>query len=37
MEKNLKSGNTKAIGISKFSKAELERFLKEISVVPAAH
>ncbi|KAJ4353273.1 uncharacterized protein N0V89_005000 [Didymosphaeria variabile] len=37
MEKLLKSGKTKAIGISNFSKAELDRLLKETSVVPAAH
>lgn len=37
MEKTLKSGKTKAIGISNFSKAELERLLKETTVVPAAH
>jgi len=33
MEKCLKSGKTKAIGISNFSKAKLERLLKETSVV----
>ncbi|OCK79180.1 Aldo/keto reductase [Lepidopterella palustris CBS 459.81] len=37
MEKCLKSGKTKAIGVSNFSRAELERLLKETSVVPAAH
>ncbi|KAI9849495.1 MAG: hypothetical protein M1837_004115 [Sclerophora amabilis] len=37
LEKTLKSGKTKAIGISNFSKAEIERLLKETSVVPAAH
>lgn len=37
MEKLLKTGKTKAIGISNFSRAELERILKECSVVPAAH
>jgi alcohol dehydrogenase (NADP+) len=37
MEKCYKSGKAKAIGISNFSKAELERLLKETSVVPAAH
>ncbi|KAK7193613.1 hypothetical protein DPSP01_000165 [Paraphaeosphaeria sporulosa] len=37
MEKALKTGKTKAIGISNFSKAELDRLLKETSVVPAAH
>lgn len=37
MEKTLKSGKTKAIGISNFSLAELERLLKETTVVPAVH
>ncbi|TKA71727.1 hypothetical protein B0A49_05733 [Cryomyces minteri] len=37
MEKCYKSGKTKAIGVSNFSKAELERLLKETSIVPAAH
>ncbi|KAI9808418.1 MAG: hypothetical protein M1827_007477 [Pycnora praestabilis] len=37
MEKLVKSGKTKAIGVSNFSKAELERLLKETSLVPAAH
>ncbi|KAF2131523.1 Aldo/keto reductase [Dothidotthia symphoricarpi CBS 119687] len=37
MEKLVKSGKTKAIGVSNFSKAELERLLKETSIVPAAH
>ena len=37
MEKVLKSGKTKAIGVSNFSHAELERLLKETSVVPAVH
>lgn len=37
MEKALASGKTKAIGISNFSKAELDRLLKETTVVPAAH
>jgi alcohol dehydrogenase (NADP+) len=36
MEKLLETGKTKAIGISNFSYAELERLLKECSVVPAA-
>jgi alcohol dehydrogenase (NADP+) len=36
LEKLLKTGKTKAIGISNFSYAELERLLKESSVVPAA-
>ena len=37
MEKVFKSGKAKAIGVSNFSKAELERLIKETSVVPAAH
>ncbi|TGO24253.1 hypothetical protein BPAE_0108g00460 [Botrytis paeoniae] len=37
MEKLLATGKTKAIGISNFSRAELEHLLKETSVVPAAH
>jgi len=37
MEKCFKSGKAKAIGVSNFSKAELERLLSETSVVPAAH
>ena len=37
MEKLLKTGKTKAIGISNFSKGEIERLLKETTVVPAAH
>jgi diketogulonate reductase-like aldo/keto reductase len=37
MEKCYKSGKAKAIGISNFSRSELERLLKETSVVPAAH
>lgn len=37
MEKVFKSGKARAIGISNFSKAELERLLKESNVVPAAH
>lgn len=37
MEKLLKTGKTKAIGVSNFSRAELEHLLKEASVVPAAH
>lgn len=36
MEKLLKTGKTKAIGISNFSRAETERLLQETSVVPAA-
>ena len=37
MEKLVKSGKTRAIGISNFSQAEVERLLKEVSVVPAMH
>ncbi|KAF2746429.1 Aldo/keto reductase [Sporormia fimetaria CBS 119925] len=37
MEKCLEKGKVKAIGVSNFSKAEMERLLKETSVVPAAH
>lgn len=33
MEKLLKTGKTKAIGVSNFSQAEMERLLKETSVV----
>ncbi|KAI9710943.1 MAG: hypothetical protein M1820_002380 [Bogoriella megaspora] len=37
LENCVKSGKTKAIGISNFSRAELERLLKETSTVPAVH
>jgi alcohol dehydrogenase (NADP+) len=37
LEKTLKSGKTKAIGVSNFSRKELERLLKETLVVPAVH
>lgn len=37
MEKLLKTGNTKAIGISNFSRAETDRMLKETTVVSGAH
>lgn len=37
MEKLVESGKAKAIGISNFSKSELERLLKETSIVPAVH
>lgn len=37
MEKMFKAGKAKAIGISNFSRAEVETLLKETSVVPAAH
>ena len=37
MESTLKTGKTKAVGLSNFSHAELERLLKETLVVPTAH
>jgi diketogulonate reductase-like aldo/keto reductase len=37
MERVFKAGKARAIGISNFSKAELERLLGASSVVPAAH
>lgn len=37
LEKLLETGKVKAIGVSNFSKAEMERLLKETSVVPAVH
>ena len=37
MEKLLDQGKVKAIGISNFSKAEVERLLRETKTVPAAH
>ncbi|KAK8196777.1 hypothetical protein M8818_006944 [Zalaria obscura] len=37
MEKVFKSGKAKAIGVSNFSKGEMERLLANTSVVPAAH
>jgi alcohol dehydrogenase (NADP+) len=37
MEKLYKSGKAKAIGVSNFSKAEMERLIKETNVVPAVH
>lgn len=37
MEALQKKGKAKAIGVSNFSKAELERLIKETSIVPAAH
>ncbi|KAF2832849.1 Aldo/keto reductase [Ophiobolus disseminans] len=37
MEKCLEKGKTRAIGVSNFSKAELERLIQETSVVPAVH
>ena len=37
MEKAQKAGKTRAIGVSNFSQTELERLIKETSIVPAAH
>jgi len=37
MEALLKTGKTKAIGISNFSKKEVERLLENSSIVPAVH
>lgn len=37
MEKLTASGKARAIGVSNFSKKELETLIKESSVVPAAH
>lgn len=37
MEECQKNGKTKAIGVSNFSQAEMERLVKESSIVPAAH
>lgn len=37
MEKLVANGKCRAIGVSNFSKAELEKLLKETSIVPAAH
>ncbi|KAL1958595.1 hypothetical protein VTO42DRAFT_4192 [Malbranchea cinnamomea] len=37
MEKLQKSGKTKAIGISNFSRAEVERLLNHTEIVPAVH
>ncbi|TKA25700.1 hypothetical protein B0A50_05795 [Salinomyces thailandicus] len=37
MEACFKKGKARAIGVSNFSLAEMERLLKETSVVPAAH
>src|ERR1700712_5387528 len=37
MEKLVKTGKTKAIGISNFSKKEVETLLEKCTIVPAAH
>jgi alcohol dehydrogenase (NADP+) len=37
MEKLVKTSKTKAIGVSNFSKAEIELLLQKGSIVPAAH
>lgn len=37
MEKLVKTGKTKAIGISNFSRAEVENLLKQSTIVPAVH
>lgn len=37
MEKLVADGKCRAIGVSNFSKAELERLLQSTSIVPAAH
>lgn len=37
MEKCFRSGKARAIGVSNFSRAEMERLLREVDVVPAAH
>ncbi|KAK5675116.1 hypothetical protein LTS10_012190 [Elasticomyces elasticus] len=37
MEACFKKGKARAIGVSNFSRSEMERLLKETSVVPAAH
>ncbi len=37
MEECQKKGKTKAIGVSNFSQAEMERLVKESSIVPAVH
>jgi alcohol dehydrogenase (NADP+) len=37
MEELVKKGKTKAIGVSNFSQAEMERLLKGASIPPAAH
>ncbi|KOS48560.1 hypothetical protein ACN38_g542 [Penicillium nordicum] len=37
MEQLLKTGKAKAIGVSNFDKSEMERLIKNTSIVPAAH
>ena len=37
MEKLVESGKARAIGVSNFSKAQMERLVKESSIMPAAH
>jgi alcohol dehydrogenase (NADP+) len=37
MEKLIVTGKTKAIGISNFSRTEVEGILKECTIVPAVH
>lgn len=37
MEKLISTGKVKAIGVSNFSKAEMERLLKNATVPPAVH
>lgn len=37
MEELLKTTKVKAIGVSNFSKAEMERLLENVSVIPAVH
>ncbi|KAI1097275.1 putative aldehyde reductase [Jackrogersella minutella] len=37
MESLLKTGKTKAIGVSNFSKGELQSLMRECSVIPAVH
>lgn len=37
MEKLVKKGKAKAIGISNFSRAELDDVLNRCTIVPAAH
>jgi len=37
VEKLVKKGKARAIGISNFSRAEIEHLLKETTIVPAAH